>query len=137
MMAVDDRQDRGTPHETAAAPSDARRPHSIRFSDSEWQRIEDAALRHGVSAGEIVRAGALAAAERRLDAPLPATLSPGHLALIEESFRMIFILATVRREELRGAGRADEVEDIVAAAHEAMAETMSEGPAQMVSGVSS
>ena len=128
-MAGNDRRDRESPRKSAADPGDARRPHSIRFSDSEWQRIEDAALRHGVSAGEIVRMGALAAAERRLDAPIPATVSPGHLALIEESFRMIFIMATLRREELRGAGRADEIEDIVAAAHEAMAETMQEGPA--------
>ena len=136
-MARNDRPDRKTPQDSVADPGDARRPHSIRFSDSEWQRIEDAALRHGVSAGEIVRAGALAAAERRLDAPLPAALSPGHLALIEESFRMIFVMATLRREELRSAGRADEVEDVVTAAHEAMAETMSEGPAQAVSGASS
>ena len=125
-MAGNDRPDREIPQDSAAEPGDARRPHSIRFSDSEWQRIEDAALRHGVSAGEIVRAGALAAAERRLDAPVPATLSPGHLALIEESFRMIFVMATLRREELRGAGRADEVEDVVAAAREAMVETMNE-----------
>ena len=40
----------------------ARRPHSIRLSDSEWTQIEDAALRHGISAGEIVRSGALGAA---------------------------------------------------------------------------
>ncbi len=136
-MTRNDRRDRKTPHESAANPGDARRPHSIRFSDSEWQRIEDAALRHRVSVGEIVRTGALTAAEQRLDAPLTATLSPGHLALIEEGFRMIFFMATLRREELRGAGRADKVEDIVTAAHEAMAETMSEGPAQAVSGVSS
>lgn len=126
-MAVSNQPDRESGRESAAEPGDARRPHSIRFSDSEWQRIEDAALRHGISAGEIVRAGALAAAEQRLDAPLPATLSPGHLALIEESFRMIFVMATLRREELRAAGRADQVVDIVSAAHEAMAETMNEG----------
>ena len=58
---------------------DPRRPHSIRFPDSGWAQIEEAALRHRILAGEIVRSGALAAAGERLAAPPPATVSPGHM----------------------------------------------------------
>ena len=76
-MAPNDGRNRQTRNNSG----DARRPHSVRFSDFEWAQIEDAALRHGISAGEIIRTGALAAADQRLGAPLPATVSPGHLAL--------------------------------------------------------
>lgn len=125
-MARKVEQDRNMRDETGADPADRRRPHSIRFSDSEWQKIDDAALRHGVSAGEIVRTGALAAAEQRLAAPLPATVSPGHLALIETTFRMVYVLATLRRAEQLAAGRENELEELVAEAREIMAETMNE-----------
>lgn len=107
----------------------ARRPHSIRFSDSEWSLIEQAAARHGLPAGELVRSGALAAAEDRLVEPHPVTISPGHIALIEATYRAVYLLATLDREKLLDAGRENELDDLIAAAHNAMAETMNEGPA--------
>ena len=110
-------------------PGAARRPHSIRFSDSEWTLIEDAALRHGVSAGEIVRSGALAAAGRRLDEAAPAALAPGHLTLIEATFRMVYATATLRRNELRAAGHEKQLEKLVAEAREVMTETMEDSSA--------
>ncbi len=109
--------------------TDTRRPHSIRFSDSEWRLIEKAATRHGVPVGELVRAGALAIAEDRLGEAPSATLSPGHLALIEGAWRMAYVLATVARERMLDAGREKELDDIVAAARDVMKETMDEGPA--------
>ena len=132
IIARNDRKNRKTQSKTGADTGDTRRPHSIRFSDSEWTLIEDAALRHGISAGEIVRSGALAVAEQRLAAPIPATVSPGHLALIEATFRTVYVLATLRREELLNAGRKDEIDEIdeiVKAARSVMVETMNEGPA--------
>ena len=128
-MARNEGRNRQTGNNSGNVPGDARRPRSIRFSDSEWSRIEDAALRHGISAGEIVRSGALAAAGERLGAPLPATVSPGHLALIEATFRAVYVLATLRREELLDAGREDELDEVVKAARSVMAETMNDGPA--------
>ncbi len=128
-MAQNDGQDRQKGNNPDNDPGDARRPRSIRFSDSEWGLIEDAALRHGVSAGEIVRTGALAAAGERLTAPIPATVSPGHLALIEATFRTVYALATLRREAELDAGRKEEFDAIVRAARRVMAETMDEGPA--------
>ena len=62
-MPARDRKSPATGGEAAGNRSDARRPHSIRFSDSEWDRIDEAATRRGFSAGELVRYGALAAAE--------------------------------------------------------------------------
>ena len=108
--------------------SDARRPHSIRFSDSEWDLIERAAARHGIPAGELVRSGAIALAEDRLGEAPPATVSPGHLVLIETMWRMVYVLATLNRDELLAGGRGKDLDDIVAAARRTMNETMSEGP---------
>ena len=109
--------------------ADARRSHSIRFADSEWTLIQRAAARQGISAGEFARSGALAAAEDRITAPAPAMLSPGHLALIESTWRMAWVLATLNRERLLDAGRTDDLDDLVTEAHEVMQETMTAGPA--------
>ena len=128
-MAQNDRGNPATGSKPAGKRSDARRPRSIRFSDSEWRLIEKAATRHGVPVGELVRAGALAIAEDRLGEALPATLSPGHLALIETTWRMAYVLATLARERMLDAGREKELDDLVAAARTVMKETMEEGPA--------
>ncbi len=127
-MARSDRKKPATGKQPTEIQSDARRPRSIRFSDSEWNLIEGAAARHGIAAGELVRAGALALAEDRLGESPPATLSPGHLALIEATWRAVYVLATLNREQMLDARRGNELDDIVAAAHRLMAETMEEGP---------
>ena len=128
-MAQNDRRNPGTGSKPGGTRTDARRPHSIRFSDSEWRLIEKAATRHGVPVGELVRAGALAIAEDRLGEALPATLSPGHLALIEATWRMAYILALIARERMLDAGREKEFDDLAATARSMMKETMDEGPA--------
>ena len=104
--------------------SDARRPRSVRFSDSEWSLIERGAARHGIPAGELVRSGAVAAAEDRLCEPPAATLSKGHAALIEAIYRFVYMMATLKRDELLDAERGKELDDLVAAARRTMAETM-------------
>ena len=128
-MARNDRRNSGTGSRPVESPSDARRPRSVRFSDSEWSLIERAAARHGIPAGELVRSGAVAAAEDRLDEPPPQTLSKGHAALIEAIYRSVYVMATLKREELLDAKRDQEVDDLVAAAHRTMKETMDDGPA--------
>ena len=115
------------PNKPAEKPSDPRLPHSIRFSGSEWNLIEKAAALHGISAGELVRSGALAAAEKRLDEPPKATLSHGHAALIESVYHMVYTMATLERERLLDAGREKELEYLIAAARRTMAETMEQG----------
>ena len=88
-------------------------------------------MRHGIAAGELVRAGAgaIALAEDRLGESPPATLSPGHLVLIEAIYRSVYLMATLERERLIDSGRGDDVEALIDAARKTMAETMQESPA--------
>ncbi|MDD9997691.1 MAG: hypothetical protein OXQ89_08095 [Rhodospirillaceae bacterium] len=128
-MSRNDRNGAGTGNKPPPHRSDARRPRSIRFADSEWKLIEQAALRHGIAAGELVRSGALAFAEDRLGESPPATLTSGHLALIEATYRASFVTSTLDRDRLLDAGRNKDVDALIDAAHDAMAKTMKEGPA--------
>ena len=80
-MARNARKARGKSNEPGARAGDPRRSRTIRFSDSEWQLVEDAALRQGISASQLVRTVMLAAVEERLASPAEATLTPGHRAL--------------------------------------------------------
>ena len=119
--------------ETGINPSqnrnNARRPRSIRFADSEWSLIEQAAQRHGIPTSELVRTGTLAFAEDRLGESPPAALTSGHLALIEATYRSVYMISTLKREELLDAGQQDDVDALVDAAGKTMKETMNEGPA--------
>ena len=128
-MSPSDRKSSGTGNKFSRNRSDARRPRSIRFSDSEWNLIDQAALRHGIPAGELVREGALALAEDRLGESPQATLTSGHLALIEATYRASFVTSTLDRDRLLDAGRQKDVDALVDAAHKAMTKTMKEGPA--------
>ncbi len=128
-MARNHRKNSSTDRKTGESRADARRSHSIRFADSEWKLIEKAAARQGIPAGEFARSGALAAAENRIGAPQPAVLSPGHLALIESTWRMAWVLATLNREQLLDAERKDDLDELVTGGREVMQETMTEGPA--------
>ena len=128
-MTRNDPNQSGTGKKLAEKPSDPRVPHSIRFSESEWNLVEKAAELHGIPAGELVRSGAVAAAEERLGEPPPVTLSSGHAGLIEAVYRMVYMMATLDRGRLLDAGRGKELDDLIAAARRTMAETMDEGPA--------
>ena len=127
-MTRNDQKKSGKSKKLAEKPSDPRVPHSIPFSSSEWLTIEKAAARHGIPVGELVRSGAVAAAQERLAEPPAATLSSGHAALIEAVYRMVYMMATLDRGRLLDAGRGKELEDLIAAARRTMAETMDEGP---------
>ena len=126
-MARKVRKARGKSTKSVTRAGDPRRSRTIRFSDSEWQLVEDAALRQGISASQLVRAVTLAAAEERADRPEEASLSPGHLALIEATYRAVYVLATVNRDEMLDGERGNELDEIVAAARRTMRETMDEG----------
>lgn len=126
-MPRSDRKSSGTGNNPSRNRSDARRPRSIRFADSEWNLIEQAALRHGIPAGELVRAGALALAEDRLGESPPATLTSGHLALIEAIYRSVYMMSTLKREELLDAGHQEDIDALVNAARKTMIQTMEDG----------
>ena len=86
----------------------ARTSRTIRFSDPEWEQVEIAASRCGSSPAEFVRNAALAAAERDAGSE-PAGLPPGIVALIESTYRAVYLLATLKRDEMFREGRRDEI----------------------------
>ena len=101
-----------------------RHSHSIRFSDSEWRLVEQASSRHGISTGEFVRSGALAAAEGHTPVSHIVNFSVGHAALIEAIYRAVYLLATISREQMIEAGREADIDGIVTEARDAMAQAM-------------
>ena len=127
-MPSSDRKEPATGENPAENRSAARKHRSIRFSDSEWNLIQRAAARHGIPVAELVRSGAVAAAEDRLDEPPPATLSKGHAALVEEIYRLVYVMATLERDRLLKDKSGKKLDALVAAARRSMAETMEEGP---------
>lgn len=104
------------PPDSGAASADgdsaARRTRGIRFSETEWREVREAAERHDIPAAEFVRATVLDAARGGGGAPSLAALAP----LIERTFRYAWVLATLRRDEMAAAGRGEEMERLVESA---------------------
>ena len=111
-------------HDTApadAGKAEKRGPRSIRFHDGEWDRIEVFADKRGLAAAEFVRFAALAA----MEAGPPAAGAAGRLApLIERTFRYSYMIATRMRDDMRGAGRGEELEALIRAARELQHEVL-------------
>lgn len=124
LLTGSDRQEPVARNQLERNRGEPRQPRTIRFSDSEWSLIEQAAARHRLTAAEIVRSSALAFAEDRLFESPAASLSPGHIALVEATWRAVYLLATLATAKMR----YEEIDDLVGAAHNAMIETMNKGP---------
>ena len=122
------------PPETDAASAggrgSARRTRGIRFSETEWREVREAAERHGVPAAEFVRAAVLDAARGRDGAPSLAALAP----LIERTFRYAWVLATLRRDEMAAAGRGEEMERLVEGAKDLQRQVQDRRPGGAASG---
>ena len=106
----------------------ARRTRGIRFSETEWREVREAADQRGVSAAEFVRATVLRTA-RGGDASSLAALAP----LIERTFRYAWVLATLRRDEMSAAGRGEEMERLVETAKDLQRELREGGSGDAVS----
>ena len=100
-----------TMHRPRIARNGIRKPHSVRFHDSEWNRIEAFAEALGLSPSEFVRHVAVAAVADGHGAP-GARLAP----LIETTFRATHILVSRLRDQMLAAGQQDELDAMVAAA---------------------
>ena len=115
----------GGNHETEPAEAgkvERRNPHSIRFLDAEWDRIEAHADERGLTGPEFVRFAALAAmadggAARDRLAPL-----------IERTFRAAHIMVTKMRTDMLDEGREEELDELVAEARAFQKELLDEGP---------
>lgn len=105
------------------APADAgraekRTPRSIRFHDPEWERIEAFAGTRGLAAAEFVRFAALAAIGDGSGEPPEPGPADRLAPLIERTFRYSYMMATGMRDDMRRAGRDEELEALIAAARE-------------------
>ena len=96
-----------------AKQSQARVSRTIRFSDPEWERVEIAAKRRGATAAEFIRNAALVAAGSE-----SGTFPPGIAAQIERIYRGVYLLATLKRDEMKRDGHREELDRITNAARE-------------------
>ena len=103
--------------------ADPRTPRSIRFSDSEWARVEQAANARGMTAAVLVRHAAMSLADGK-DSKETASLTPGLVGLIERTFRNTYILATLKRDELIHEGRGDDIDELVRTARKLQASVL-------------
>ena len=111
-MSEDDRNGAAGGENVAERADDNRRTRSIRFSESEWEEVRQAALAHDLPAAEFVRENILALARGPESAGAPDIASP--LApLIERMFRYSWFLATAKRDEMIHEGREAELERLV------------------------
>ncbi|MXW20260.1 MAG: hypothetical protein F4Z95_05595 [Gammaproteobacteria bacterium] len=93
--------------ETAVAEA-KRSPHTIRFLDPEWERIEKFAEARGLAPAEYVRSATLSAM-------VDNGVSVAELSeFIERTFRATYMLASRMRNEMLEAGEKDELDALVA-----------------------
>ena len=92
-----------------------RKNRGIRFSDSEWQQIDKLAIEHGVSSSELVRQTMIAMANGRFpvwfDVTSPA-LSAGLRIQFDKIYRGVYLLATLKRDEMYQEGRQEELDAV-------------------------
>ena len=125
-MSEDTRNEAAGGDSGAEKAGDARKTRGIRFSESEWEEVKNAAAAHEMPAAEFVREKMLALArgpENADPAAPPASMAP----LIERMFRYTWFLATERRDAMVHEGRGEELDWLVAEAR-AFQESLSRGP---------
>jgi len=93
-----------------AGKAEKRNPHSIRFLDGEWDRIEAHADARGLTGPEFVRFAALAALVE--GGAADDRLAP----LVETTFRAAHIMVTKMRSDMLDEGREGELDELVAGA---------------------
>ncbi len=101
-----------------------RHPHSIRFSQEEWDTVTRAAQANVMAPGEYVRETAVRAAAETWDLS-EVHLTPELIALISKTFRGVHLLAYLKREELAVAGKQNRFKRAAAAAKTALDQAMS------------
>ena len=114
-MSEDTRNEAASGDSGAEKAGDARKTRGIRFSESEWEEVKNAAAAHEMPAAEFVREKMLALArgpESSDPAPVPVSMAP----MIERMFRYIWFLATERRDAMLHEGRGEELDRLVAEA---------------------
>ena len=106
---------------------DQRAPRTVRFSNAEWEKVEQAAREIGVSPATFARNAALRAAAPPKADPASA-LPPEFVELVKRIYRSTYILSTLKRDELIHEGRREELDRAVQAAREAQAFLLGDAP---------
>lgn len=100
-----------------AKPTELRTPRSIRFSDFEWTDIENEAKARGMTAAELVRHAAMSFAAGKL-MPYTEAFPPEIAAQIERIYRGVYLLSTLKRDEMFRDGQQELLDRIHKSAHE-------------------
>ena len=103
--------------------SHARTPRTIRFSDPEWELVENTARRRGIAAAEFIRNAALATTGDKSTA-----IPPGISAQIERIYRGVYLLSTLKRDEMVREGRQDELDRTMKAARDSQVSFLDDAP---------
>lgn len=104
----------GNPTENAKSPDreSRRKNRGIRFTDAEWSLIEAEAEKRKVTPSQLARQAALAFVSGEFPEDFgaeAAALPPGIQTQIEKIYRGVYFLATLKRKELLGDGRQEEL----------------------------
>ena len=102
-----------------------RLPRTIRFAERDWDRIETFAMMRGMTAAEFVRTVAIAAVGT---GPAVAGSDCTLARQVERIFRYTHVLATALRNEMTGAGRGEELEELIRSARDVQAELRDSPP---------
>ena len=93
-----------------------RKPRSIRFFESEWRKIDKLAMEQQISPSELVRQTMIAMSDGKLPAWFDADSAlelPAEIRIqIEQMYRGVYILATLKRDEMYREGRQDELDTV-------------------------
>ena len=96
--------------------SERRLPRSIRFSDSEWKLIEGVARERGMAASELVRHVSVGFATGKFSA-MPSrdfsTSLPEISKQVDRIYNGVYLLATLKRDEMLDQERQEEMERII------------------------
>ena len=111
--------------ESETKPTESRTPRSIRFSNSEWAGIENEAKARGMNAAELVRHAALILATGKLTTQTGAF--PSEItAQIERIYRGVYLLSTLKRDEMVRDGEREAFEKVHKSARESQTAIVNE-----------
>ena len=109
----------------AAKPTESRTLRSIRFSNSEWAGIENEAKARGMAAAELVRHAAVSFAAGKLT-PINEAFPPEIAAQIERIYRGVYMLSTLKRDEMARDGQEEVLDRIHKSARESQTAILDE-----------
>lgn len=122
-MAENNRTDARNISDLNASDREVRTPRTVRFSDSEWQRVKTAAADRGISFGSFVREAAMIHASTQ-NLTETVAISAGLEALIRQTFRYVALLSAVKRNQLMRDGQENELKTAIEFAQQAETELL-------------